>query len=389
MRIAYIAPYQGPDLLLKRPIVRNLGLAANLKMEVIAGLLQKSGHQVEILSQGEVVERRAKFYPAFSEANRFNPSIAVHYASTFPGKFINGLWSTWETLRLFKQRHRAQPYDLVFIYNLKLPQVMCAKYAVKRLRLPVVLEYEDDTFVDVGGRPEAGVQARLYERMTRELLGALSGCVAVSPHLLAQVPGSIPKLLLRGVVGEDCVAPEEPTQERQNRVVFSGTHFRSKGIEQLIQGWKIAGLADWELHITGKGELTEKLRGMAADSPRIVFHGMVSRAELVRLLRSARICINPHGVSQTPGNVFAFKIVEYLAAGAHVVTTRMGELEKDIEQGITYMGDNAPETIAATLADVIKTRRWERTASQCVCNKLGPTAVSKSLNSLLHQVASN
>src|SRR3954462_11774520 len=201
MRIAYIAPYQGADLLLKRPIVRNLGLAANLKMEVIAGLLQKSGHQVEILSQGEVVERRAKFYPAFSEANRFNPRIPVHYASTFPGKFVNGLWSTWETLRLFKQRHRAQPFDLAIIYNLKLPQVMCAKYAVKRLRLPVVLEYEDDTFVDVGGRPESGVQARLYARMTRELLGTLSGCVAVSPHLLEQVPGSIPKLLLRGVVG--------------------------------------------------------------------------------------------------------------------------------------------------------------------------------------------
>jgi glycosyltransferase involved in cell wall biosynthesis len=128
---------------------------------------------------------------------------------------------------------------------------------------------------------------------------------------------------------------------------------------------------------------------MAADSPSIVFHGLVSRAELVQLLRSAKICINPHAVSQTPGNVFAFKIVEYLAAGAHVVTTHMGELEKDIEQGITYMADNAPETIAATLANVIKTRRWERTASPYVCNKLGPAAVAKSLNSLLQQVASN
>jgi hypothetical protein len=42
---------------------------------------------------------------------------------------------------LFKARHSAAPFDLVIIYNLKGPQVVCANYAIRRLGLPVVLEY--------------------------------------------------------------------------------------------------------------------------------------------------------------------------------------------------------------------------------------------------------
>src|SRR5262245_12914165 len=147
MRIAYIAPYQGPGLLKSRPTLLNLGLAANVKMELVAELLQRSSQDIEILSQGEVVERQFRFYPAFHEPKPFDPTIPVFYASVLPVKLVNVLWSTFCTLRLFRRRHRLSPYDVVIIYNLKLPQVICGLYAMRRLGLPVVLEYEDDAFV--------------------------------------------------------------------------------------------------------------------------------------------------------------------------------------------------------------------------------------------------
>jgi glycosyltransferase involved in cell wall biosynthesis len=389
LRIAYIAPYQGTALAERRPIRRNLSLAGNLKIESIGKLLRGKQHNLEILSQGEVIERRLTFYSAFDEPVRFHPEIPIHYASTLPVRFLNGLWSTWRSLALFKAHHRARPYDLVIIYNLKFPQVVCANYAIRRLRLPVILEYEDDAFVDVEGRAESGLQSHLYSRLARELLTSASACIGASPHLLAQVPAFTPKLLLRGIVGEDCIASPQQSQARKNRVLFSGTHFRSKGIEQLIKAWLIAALPDWELHITGYGELTDKLRTMAAGIPGIVFHGLVARPELVRLMQSARICINPHDVSHTPGNVFAFKLIEYLAAGAHVVTTPMGTLEPEIEMGITYMPDNDPKTIASTLADVVKTQRWHRTANDYVCDVFGPETVSASLETVIGQAVSH
>src|SRR5207249_5202231 len=117
--------------------------------------------------------------------------------------------------------------------------------------------------------------------------------------------------------------------------------------------------------------------------PGIVFHGFLDRHDLVPLMCSARICINPHAVSQTPGNVFAFKIIEYLAAGAHVLTTRMGMLEPEIEAGITYMADNKSETIAETLEQTIQRSEYVHTVGQLVQQRYGPGAVAEALDDLL------
>src|SRR5574341_1336860 len=98
---------------------------------------------------------------------------------------------------------------------------------------------------------------------------------------------------------------------------------------------------------------------------------------------SAKVCINPHDVSQTPGNIFSFKFIEYLAAGAHVISTPMGALEKEIESGMTYMPDNNPETIAATLKRVIIGGEWRETAALHVCEMYGSRTISNALDELL------
>jgi hypothetical protein len=201
---------------------------------------------------------------------------------------------------------------------------------------------------------------------------------------MAQLPNGIPTLLLRGVIGPDLIAARnELGALKQNVVLFSGTHIASNGVAELIEGWRDAQVPDWELHITGYGQLTDTLRGMAHGVRGVVFHGLVSRAELVRLMCSAKICINPHQVSRTPGNVFAFKIIEYLAAGGHVMTTPMGTLEPELEVGISYMPANSPATIAACLKEVIRERRYDRSSAVATERIYGPDAVSRSLQSLL------
>lgn len=390
MKIAYIAPYQGPSLITNRPIIRNRSLAGSTKIELLATLLTGRHHHVEIISQGEIVERKLKLYRSFSEKNRFHHDIPIHYSSSLPIRYVNGIWSSLATLALFKARHRVAPYQLMIIYNLNLPQIMCANYAIRSLDLPVVLEYEDDAFVDHEGgvSVEIGLAHQFLLGLdARRLLANISGCMAVSPHLLSQLPSNIPKLLLRGVVGEDLMLTSEKTGEhKKNWVLFSGNFHKVKGIEQLIVAWRQLRLRDWELHITGYGELESTLRNMARDCPNIVFHGLLERQELVRLMSSASICVNPHAVSQTPGNVFAFKIVEYLAAGAHVISTPMGILEKEIERGVTYLHDNKPETIAAGLRNVIYSDKSKQKADHYVRKKYGPVAVSNVVDELLRAV---
>jgi glycosyltransferase involved in cell wall biosynthesis len=389
MRIAYIANYQGPTLLKRRPIVGNLSLAANVKIGLVAELLKNKLHSVEILSQGEVIEHAFKFYPGFREPELFDENIPVHYGAAFPLKFVNGVASSTSLLQIFRARHQVAPFDMMIIYNVKPAQILCANYAIRRLRLPVILEYEDDAFVSVAGKTESGFRARLNLFVVRNLFNLVSGCIGVSPHLLRQLPPSIPKLLLRGVVSDEIANGTKPAvAARKNRIVFSGTLFETKGVEQLIQAWTMVGLPDWELHIAGDGNLRDRLHRLAAEGRGIVFHGLLDRLENARLLCSAKIAINPHDVSETPGNVFAFKIVEYLAAGAHVISTRMGTLDPALEGGITYMPDNKAETIATTLKQVIESCSYDRNASRAALQTYGPQTVANSLDNLVMELAS-
>jgi glycosyltransferase involved in cell wall biosynthesis len=255
--------------------------------------------------------------------------------------------------------------------------------------LPVVFEYEDDAFVDLGGRSVQGMRAKFYLAEAKKVKNAVSACIGVSPHLLSKVSASIPQVLLRGVVHEEIIkVSARSNASKPNWIVYSGTHGPGKGLEQLIQAWTRMSRGDWELHIAGRGSLTPKLESMARGNPSIVFHGVLDRTENARLLGSARIAINPHDVSETPGNVFAFKIIEYLAAGAHCVTTPMGPLESAMERGITYMGDNSPQTIQSTLKRVIDDRLYERVSTLAAQTAYGADAVSHALDSLLHSVVS-
>src|SRR5262245_244454 len=323
MRIAYIAPYQGPTLVERRPVVRNLSLGARAKIELIAELLLNSSHMVEIFSQGEVIEPELKRYPPFREEEAFNAKIPIHYGSALPLRFVNGLWSSRSTLQLFKARQKESAFDLVLIYNLKPPQVACAEYALNTLGVPVILEYEDDLFLPFGSRPPRFDTGQFQLIAARRLLRNVSGCIAGSHALLSQAREGVPKLFLPGVVGSTMASNGH--DGRRNWVVFSGTHSPFQGLEQLVTAWKMAKLPNWQLHIAGHGQVTTALHELARNDPTIVFHGVLNRLDNARLLTTGRLTVVPYEVSVTQG--FSFKTLECLGAGVHVISTPLTALE--------------------------------------------------------------
>src|ERR1700736_5279165 len=194
MRIAYVTPYQGPTVLERRPIVRNRSMSNRIKIELIAGLLYENGHEVEVLSHGEVIENRFRFYRGFWEQKLFRPQIPFYYISSLAIKRLNGFWAAGRAIQFLKKRHRVRPYDLVIIFNLKRPQISCARYAYRN-GIPIIFEYEDDAFVDVTGNETSGLASRWLDYAYKRTIACSSGCMAVSPHLLAQLPKGIPTLL--------------------------------------------------------------------------------------------------------------------------------------------------------------------------------------------------
>ena len=209
------------------------------------------------------------------------------------------------------------------------------------------------------------MKARLQRAQEQRVLNNAAGSICVSPHLQTRFPEGTPSVLLRGVISEQITehAGRSDASLRNNIVAFSGTFAPSKGLVPLIEAWKSIDLPGWELHLAGDGSIANDLRRLAEGVASIKFRGLLNRDENAAFLAEARIGINPHDLSAIPGNVFAFKIVEYLAAGLHVISTPMGPLEPELEPGITYIDDNSVARVAAGLSNVIRDRRYDRLAA--------------------------
>ena len=148
------APYQGPELLKQRPVLRNLALAGDVTIELVAELLLRRGHEVDVISQGEVVEQRFESFQPFSERT-LRHRIPVRYSSTVPIKFLNGLWSTSATCGLFEKMRRVAPYDLVIIYNVKRPAGHIRGLCDRAPRTAGGLRIRGRRVCRLGGRPVA------------------------------------------------------------------------------------------------------------------------------------------------------------------------------------------------------------------------------------------
>jgi len=169
--------------------------------------------------------------------------------------------------------------------------------------------------------------------------------------------------------------------------MFTGTLQHSKGVTELCRAWVAGRFESAELHVIGDGALAQPLKASQAQSG-IVFHGRLSRAGLVQALCSAHIFVNPHvAVKHAPGNVFPFKMIEYLGAGCPVVSTRMGYLEPELEQSVLYTESNDPAEIADAIRQVMSSYPlWAERAKRAqaiVWQRYGSGAVGHKLANLL------
>ncbi len=351
MRIAYLANYQGPDLIARRGIRRNLALAGSRKIGVVASLLGELGHQVVVFSRGSSTERTGRYYRACGGVTaEGSGSTRVMYAPSWDASYPGAVAGIWFFRRAFIREFAREPFDAVLTYNISHTETTAALWAAKR-GVPVVLEYEDDALVNRQGA--ADWMARSRARMAGKLTPFVKGLLAVSPELLAQFDLQN-AALLRGIVDDDLlgVSRAEWVPESPLKVLYAGTMDKSKGLEPLLEGWRGA-LEGAELHLVGDGPLRAELE-RNFEAPDIFFHGFVDRARLVELMGQSHFCVNSHGSSLKPGNLSPFKLIEYLGAGKPVVSTRMGTLEPEIAQAVLFAEEGTAEGLRAAMGLMVR-----------------------------------
>jgi glycosyltransferase involved in cell wall biosynthesis len=113
-------------------------------------------------------------------------------------------------------------------------------------------------------------------------------------------------------------------------ILYMGSFFYFSGLPEVIRSFAKEAAHDDYLVLIGAGEQARELEGIAKDlgiQDKVLFTGLVSFADLPRYLAIADVAINPLKPSLVSSTALPNKVLQYMAAGLPVVSTRLRGLE--------------------------------------------------------------
>lgn len=124
---------------------------------------------------------------------------------------------------------------------------------------------------------------------------------------------------------------EKRNSEESDKIVlmYAGTLEKVTGIDMLLKAFAQIEDGDVELWISGKGSMVSLVEQFVEKDDRIKYLGCPSYNEYLDNLKSADILVNPRNMDLPENkNNFPSKILEYLATGKQIVSTKFPGWEK-------------------------------------------------------------
>lgn len=311
------------------------------------------------------------------------------------------------TLRISYRRPRLPPhvhYRLAIREALGLleargfaPDVIHAHYYIagstavrlgKRLSVPVVISEHSSSF------PAGAVTGRHLRRARRALERADLVC-PVSAFLASAIARSGVQArtrVLTNTVDTKQFRPGPPTAKPADgpvRLAFAAILRAGKGLDDLLQA--LAGLDDgrgWHLDVVGDGPARQDMEALAIAhgiAHRVTFHGLLARAELAAVLRSADLFVLP-SLAETQGAV----LIEAMACGVPVLSTRVGGIPEIVgEESGTLVPASDPDKLRAALRSMLnQLGRYDGARiAQRAEERFGYAAVGRQLHDIYCEVA--
>ncbi len=177
-----------------------------------------------------------------------------------------------------------------------------------------------------------------------------------------------------------------------NVILYMGSFFYFSGLPQLIEEFTKSSSLSEILVLVGGGEQDRELRNKVAKlgmTDRILFTGFVGFADLPSYLAAADVAVNPMQSSLVSNAAFPNKVIQYLATGLAVATTRLRGLELTFGEvpGIRY--SETPENVMRDALDLAATEDLKQLGAanqNLVAQKFSKVEAVRAFESRLREV---
>jgi len=303
-----------------------LELGGLRKAQTSLEALTQAGHDVLMLSSAVTGLNRLEWRTEERELWELpsGKAVEVRYPSTFPvrpvGGFLNSARAPWLARRLLAD---FVP-DRIISYNSSVFESLASLTIRRRTGAPIILQVED---LPLSRRREYGnLKPWLDQRCWSHMVRAASGFTAVNEPILSMLPAAKPKRLLPGIIADALIHTSDrrssPFSAPTRSLGYFGALSREKGVDVLLDAASSLP-GDWRLRVAGSGPLASEFERLARAGPeRVEFLGNLADDALYDALCSCDATVVPlERITGDGAGVFPFKVLEYLVAGTHIIST--------------------------------------------------------------------
>ena len=195
---------------------------------------------------------------------------------------------------------------------------------------------------------------RLSEKML-ELQGRCDSYILFTKHMAAKMGIEDKPYMVSEGFCDASIFDDIPDQEKYPRktIVYGGNLSRLYGIQNLVKGFMQTDL-DAELHLYGAGGDAAFIEECAKQDSRIKFFGRVDRKTLLVALKKAHLLVVNKPTADDYSNYsFSSKILEYMASGTPLLTTKVGGMPEEYYDYFYFFDEESTEGIKSSLEKIV------------------------------------
>lgn len=259
--------------------------------------------------------------------------------------------------------------------------VMCYNIAYAWLMLPLMAKRKDNrSVVIMADYSESisyhSISGKIYARLQLWSMRQFDMVIGLSGNIEDKLRKRQRFVLMEGGIDEklyDAFAYRPHKEGDPITFMYSGLLNHVTGINLLLDAVRNIERRDIRLLVSGKGELENALKRAAKEDDRICYLGHLPYEEYVEKLQEADVLVNPRDMRLPENqNNFPSKIMDYLAAGKVIISTKFAgwkKFEKNIifcessveslRYGLENVSDNLTDEAAVFYENREKARQFE------------------------------
>lgn len=239
---------------------------------------------------------------------------------------------------------------------------------------------------------------RLDVWLVSRALTRADAVISLAPELVKRFAVNKPVLVFPGILDSTVLAQVSETSTKSEltepfTIVYAGGLSRAYGIDRLLDA--IVGIEGIPVRIKffGRGDQELRIRELADTDIRFQYGGFVANDQLVPELRNADLLVNPRPTHEVFALMsFPSKLIEYLAMGRPVLTTRIASIPENYKDHFSYIDDESPEGIRRSILAMMATCPIDREARALraqafICAEASEVAVGQKIADLVRSTS--